>query len=246
MLSSIVHNTIAQEETNKGYTYINIIDDDIETYLPPLQTLIDSAISNSPLLKYQNSSIIIEELNTKSTRRQWSKYLGVISDVKYGLFDNLVLNQNDNGDFSSGIVNTTQQTRYSAGIYLKFPLQEVLDRKNQIKIAEEKKAQAVYEYQTEKRELRKLVIQQYNDLILSQKQLTIKNEFAQDVQIQKQMAEKQFKNNEIDISELTSLSSTYSKALSEYATAKSEFNNAYLMLQEIVGIKFNIKSKDQK
>lgn len=232
-------------QQNNEFSYINPTEEGIEKHLPPLQTLIDSAISNSPLLKYKNSAEIISALNTKSVRKQWSKYIGVISDVKYGLFDNLVIGQDDDGNLNTGLVSTTQQTRYSAGIYLKLPLQELIDRKNKVKMAKEEKKMAEYEYQQEKKELRKLVIQQYNDLLLNQKLLTVKNDFVQDVLIQKQMAEQQFENNEIEISELTRLSSMHSKALSEYETAKADFNNAYMMLQEITGMKFNLKIRDQ-
>ncbi|MCF8218504.1 MAG: TolC family protein [Bacteroidales bacterium] len=233
-------------EKNIDYSYVNLTEEGIENHLPPLQTLIDSAISNSPLLKYKNSAEVISALNTKSVRKEWSKYIGVISDVKYGLFDNLVLGQDDDGNLNTGLVSTTQQTRYSAGIYLKLPLQELIDRRNKIKIAEEEEKMAEYEYQQEKKELRKLVIQQYNDLLLYQKLLKIKNDYVQDVLIQKQMAEKQFKDNEIDISELTRLSSMHSKALSEYESAKADFNNAYMMLQEIVGMKFKLKIRKQQ
>lgn len=232
-------------EQDIDYSYINPIEEGIENHLPPLQTLIDSAISNSPLLKYKNSAEVISALNTKSVRKEWSKYIGVISDVKYGLFDNLVLGQDDDGNVNTGLVSTTQQTRYSAGIYLKLPLQELIDRKNNIKMAEEEERMAEYEYQQEKKELRKLVIQQYNDLLLYQKLLKVKNDFVQDVLLQKQMAEEQFKDNEIEISELTRLSSMHSKALSEYESAKADFNNAYMMLQEIVGMKFKLKITNQ-
>lgn len=231
------------DSLQENYTYFNPMAENIEDYLPPMQELIDSAISNSPLLKYRNAQHIISELNTKSVRRTWSKYLGVISDFKYGLFDNLVLNQDATGNVNTNLVTTTEQTRYSAGVYVKFPLQEFLDRKNKIKMAQQEEKMALYEYQKAKKELRKLIIQQYSDLLLSQKVLRIKNNFRQDVVIQKQMAEQKFKNNQISVSEMTKMNSMYSKALTEYETAKSNFNNAYLMLQEIVGIKFKLKSK---
>ena len=245
---SLIINAQNTDTTKKNidYSYVNLTEEGIENHLPPLQTLIDSAISNSPLLKYKNSAEVISALNTKSVRKEWSKYIGVISDVKYGLFDNLVLGQDDDGNLNTGLVSTTQQTRYSAGIYLKLPLQELIDRRNKIKIAREEEKMAEYEYQQEKKELRKLVIQQYNDLLLYQRLLKIKNKYVQDVLIQKQMAEKQFKNNEIDISELTRLSSMHSKALSEYESAKADFNNAYMMLQEIVGMKFKLKIRRQQ
>lgn len=248
VLSMFFIQTHAQDtiKTKNDYTQFNPIDEDIEQYLPPLQTLIDSAVSNSPFLKYRNSAIIIAELNTKSTRREWSQYLGVISDVKYGLFDNLILNQNESGDISSGLVNTTQQTRYSAGIYLKFPLKQIINRRNLIKIAQEERNMAMHEYNTAKQDLRKLVIKQYNDLILAQRLMRVKNSFVQDVVIQKQMAEQEFKNNEISVSEMTRLNSMYSKARTELETAKADFNNAYLLLQEIVGYKFKLKTVSDK
>lgn len=245
ILSLGIGNMLAQDTTitSREFTYFNPMAENIEDYLPPMQELIDSAVANSPLLKYRDAQHIIAELNTKSVRRAWSNYLGVISDFKYGLFDNLVLNQDATGAINTNLVTTTEQTRYSAGVYLKFPLQEILDRKNKIKIAQEQEKLALYEYQSAKRELRKLVIQQYSDLLLAQKVLRIKNSFKQDVIIQKQMAEQQFKNNQISVSEMTKMNSMYSKALAEYETAKSAFNNAYLMLQEVVGIKFKLKSK---
>lgn len=227
------------------FTYINPIEEEIEDYLPPLQTLIDSTISNSPLLKQKNSAAIISSLNTESVQKHWSKYIGINSNVKYGLFDNLILREGDNDNLNTGLVNTTQQTRYSGGIYIKLPLQELIDRKNKVKIAKEEEKIAEYKYQQEKKDLRKLVIKKYNNLLLNQKLLKVKNNYVQNVKIQKQMAEQKFKNNEIEISQLTKLSSMYAKALTEYESAKSDFDNAYMILQEIVGMKFKLKIRDK-
>ncbi|MFO8054485.1 MAG: TolC family protein [Bacteroidales bacterium] len=239
----------AQDHPDSAYTetftYFNPLEEDIESHLPSLQALIDSAKSHSPLLQYKDAAAVISRLHTRSERRQWSKHLGLIADARYGLFDHLILTQDDPGEINTGAVSLTRQSRYSAGIYIKLPLQEIYDRKNRVRIAREEEKMAELDYETEKMALRKLVIRQYNELITAQQVLRVKNEFIQDVLIQKEMAEQQFKTNEIDISEMTRLNSMYSKARTEFAHAKGEFNIAYLMLQEITGIKFKLKIRDK-
>ncbi len=238
----------AQNDTaiveEQGFIYFDPLQEGIERYLPPVQQMIDSAMEHSPLLKYQNSARVIAQLNIQSVRREWSKHLGIISDARYGLFEHLVLAPDDAGDFQARAVPLTQQMRYSAGFYVKLPLQELYSRSNNIEIAREKEKMAQYEYETEKMNLRKLVIQQYSDLITAQKVLRVKNELVQDVVLQREMAERQFKSNEIDISDMTRLNTMYSKAKTEFVEAKGDFNLAYLMLQEITGIKFKIKIKE--
>jgi len=85
-----------------------------------------------------------------------------------------------------------------------------------------------------------MVIQQYGVLLQQQNLLKISNEYQQYTSLQMKMAENEFKNGEIAIVELTRQKEIQTRGALEYEQYKTNFKTAYLILQEIVGIKFNL------
>ncbi len=57
--------------------------------------------------------------------------------------------------------------------------------------------------------------------------------------LQKDLAEKEFLNGQSSLYELARINEMYRKAVYDYEDARIEFYSAYMLLQEITGIKFN-------
>ena len=57
------------------------------------------------------------------------------------------------------------------------------------------------------------------------------------------MAEKQFLNGIINIAEYSSVTEIVSRSEADFESSKMEFRTAYMLLEEIVGIKFNLTNK---
>jgi len=124
---------------------------DISERLLPLSALMDSAALHSPMLKFYNADILINELKVKSEKRDWMRHLGVEAGVKYGLLDNVVFSSY----FGANMNNFNSETRYSIGAYLRIPIGSVLD-KSAVKMSEQEIVKAEQLFERTLQELRQL------------------------------------------------------------------------------------------
>jgi outer membrane protein TolC len=131
------------------------------------------------------------------------------------------------------------QTVYGIGVYVKFPLQDIVDRRNQINMANAELEQARSMAEEQRNELRQIVIRQYNDVILKQNILTIKSRNLSDSKVNMDMAEKQFRNGVVSVTEYARISDIVSDVESEYEVARTDFITSYMILEEMAGYKFN-------
>jgi len=125
----------------------------------------------------------------------------------------------------------------------RLPLDDLWDRRNRVKTAikDVEKAMAVKE--NEVLELRKLIIVQYNQLLVTQKKLKIANDNVTTNALQKEMGDKEFLNGQTTLYELANINEMNRKAITDFEEARNAFYNAYMILQEIAGIKFNVINK---
>jgi len=204
--------------------------------IPPLQVLIDSAIINSPYIKFQNAEIMRSQFNIRIAKSNWTKNMGMTGDLVYGSYDYLSLNPNT----GVSTINSQVQTRFGTGVYFRLPLYDAINRKNEVRIAEIELDEAKFVKEQKILELRQLVIAQYNTVVLKERLLRILSNNEQSTSLQVKMIEKQFTNGNATIEELARLTEIYNNSIINNETAKVELTVAYLILQELVGIKFNI------
>lgn len=214
-------------------------DDNIETRLPPLGTLIDSALARNPYVKFRELQIVVNKYKLKSDQAVWLKNLGVQTDVRYGTFDNFSTNTAE-GQTPSLISTRRNQTNYGLGAYLKLPLFDLVNRKYQVNIATAEVEQADHMAEFQRDEVRQLVIRQYNDVILKQRLLKIKSKYLATSKINMEMVEKEFQTGVISIGEYSRISEIVTRTESDFENARVDFVTSYMILEEIVGIKFNL------
>jgi len=217
----------------------DLMKDDIESLLPPLETIIDSAIARNPYVKFRDLQITVNEHKLKSDRAEWTRDVGFQTDVRYGTFDNFASNvvEGQNPALSS---TRNTQTNYGVGAYIRIPFYDFINRKNQINLSKAEIEQAQSYSLIQRNELRQEVIKQYNDLIIKQRVLKIKSRYASTAKINMEMAEKQFLNGVISISEYSSITEIVARSESDFESSKMDFRTAYMILVEIVGMNFNL------
>lgn len=220
-------------DTSKAF---NPILNDIIDIVPPLSVLIESAYENSPLIKSREADLNYKKTVINSTKKLWIKNIGLESYINYGTADYYSINTLS----SSQSLTSTQQTtsRYNIGAYLRLPLYDILDRNNLIKADKYRYEQSYWEKEEQKLYIKKLVIQQYNELILKQKIFKIANEAYLDAKLQANMAEKEFSQGELPLTDYARFRDIRAKSIMQYETSKYEFILAYLLLQETTGIEF--------
>ena len=198
--------------------------------LPPIFELIDSAIRH-------NAMVRARELDINSQKNNWTRNLGLQIDSRYGTFDNF--SSNISGPSTTISSSTTSQLNYGAGFYVKFPLFDMLDRKNQIKKTKIQLEQAKSFSDAQKDEVKQLVIRLYQDLLLKQRILVIKSEGLGNAKVNMDMIEKEFRNGTITVSEYVRISEIVERAKTDYESAKTDFITGKMILEDLVGFTIN-------
>ncbi len=229
---------LASLSSGQSLRQFNMEKDDISTMIPPLQTLIDSAIAHNPGLKSSEAQINAGRYSLLSARRLWTKNLSLSADLRYGNFTNY-----SNDAFTDIAVATNKsEFRYGAGGTVKFVIYDFVDRKNQLRIAQAGINDVTSLGEEKKSELRKMVITYYNDLILKQRLLKLSAKNIETIRITMQMVEKEFLNGVIPLTEYARMSGIVSDSEAAFESARMDFMTAYMLLEEVVCMKFNIVS----
>lgn len=207
-----------------------------EIDFPPLLDLIDSAIKHNAMVGYRGQEIAAKKENLKTQQNYWLRNLGVQADTRYGTFDNFSSTANTGSTTLQTVTN--RQFNYGAGLYIKLPVFDVVNRKTQIKQAKAEVEQSRYLQQAQEDEIRQIVIKQYEDVLLRQKLLSIKSQNLGSATVNYEMVEKEFRNGIIPTAEYVRLSDMTSRIKSEYEMAKSDFIVAKKILEAMVGFSF--------
>ena len=216
--------------------------DDITQRIPPLEDLIDSAIIHSPLLRSQDADISIWKYKVKTARRQWMENFYIDGQLQNDIWDALSNNKTSYGDDNT-ILSYQNNNRALAAISLRIPMDDFWDRRNRVKTASKEVEKAMALKDNEIIELRKVIIIQYNQLIVNQRILKIANDNVIANALQKEMGDKEFLNGQTTLYELAFINEMYRKAVTDFEESRNAFYNAYMILQEIAGIKFNVINK---
>ena len=221
--------------------YIDPISIDIINIIPPLSILIDSAF-NSPSVKVKEAEMAYRKLVITTTKRNLLKGVGFQTYYNYGNTD--VYSLSNSSSSINSLLNATSQTTsyYGVGASLRFSLFDIIEQKNTVRTNKILYEESYYVTENEKLGIRKQIISQYYGLILLQKELKLSYQALIDAQTQAVMAEKEFSQGEISISELASLRDMKLKNQIQVDSYLSEFMIAYTLLQDLTGIKFaNLK-----
>lgn len=225
------------ESVNLGDEGFNPLTDDITKKIPTLDVLIDSAIINSHRLKYWDKEIAITEYELRSVRREWSKTFTINGEWREGTTNSLVFIEDQFGG-SVGTLGNTNQTRYSVGVSLRLPVLTVWDRGNQIKLSKMNIESKMEQMKEDKKAIRAEVINLFNELVIQQNMMKLDIDNIEFATLTAEMADKEFENGKISLPDLSRVRDNLARARYRYVRTKLGFVNAYVMLQEITGIKF--------
>jgi len=222
----------------------NLLSLDIESLLPPLETIIDSAISKNPYVKFRDQQIIVNEFKLKSDRVRWMENLGLQSDARYGTFDNFSMNTAA-GQTPSVIATRNNQLNYGVGAYIKLPLFDFVNHKHLVGAAKAEVDQAVSLAAVQRDELRQAVIKQYHEVIMLRRLLKIKSKFLETSRINLVMIEKEFQSGVTTVHEYSRISEIVAASEVDYEKSKVEFESAFMLLEEITKTKFQLNKPKQ-
>ena len=211
---------------------------DIESLLPPLSALIDSAIAHNPGIKSTDLQVKVKQYKLNADKVVWTKNLGLQTDIRYGTFNNFSTNAAD-GQSPSTLSTLNSQLNYGVGAFVKLPIYEALSRKDQLRsdLIEIQQTQNLSLAQRD--DMRQLVIKQYNDLILKHRIFVIKSKYAETIKINMQLAEKEFQNGILNLDSYSRVCDTYARSEAEFESVKMDLRTAFMTLEIVVGMKLN-------
>jgi len=223
-------------------TYFNPLIDDIIQRIPPLEDLIDSAIVHSPQIKFYEADIQAWGYRVKSASRVWMRNFYFDAYLQTDWWD-AATNNADNFGVSNNVYTFQNNYRGLGQIEIRIPMQDLWDRKNQMKTATKEIEKAMASKDNVILVLRQQIITNYNQLIVNQKILKNANESVIAGAMNKEMGDKEFLNGQSTLYDLAYIMEMYRVAVYNYETSRNAFFNSYMILQELCGFKFNVINK---
>lgn len=131
----------------KNDNYFNPLTDDITNKIPPLEILIDSAIANDPNVKTELLQLAIDRYQISSSKRNWTKSLGVQGMLDWGTW--YYDDKDELSNLNRFYLTTSMRTVYEAGVFIKMPINDFYDRRNQINISKKRLEQTMIQKEKE-------------------------------------------------------------------------------------------------
>ena len=213
------------------------VDSTVLDRIPPLNALIDSAYAHSPVLRRQDKQVLIRNLRENTVNQEWLKYINIFATSNYGVYDNFVSVQDQSVVGST--INTGNSFRWSVGVALSgAPFYDMFNKPTMKKIKRLEAEQEIDALEDLKLQLKQIVIQQYNQTILSYRMMIIANNNVYSNYTQLVMSEQKFNMGEIEVFTLANVREMYYKSLMAYEKNRYEFQSNYMILETICGIEF--------
>ncbi|MDO8899240.1 MAG: TolC family protein, partial [Bacteroidales bacterium] len=180
--------------------------------------MIDSAVANSPSVKYEEVKADYYYYEQLTQERYWMEHFSFNLDWNWGIW-NFHDTQSSSISQNFWVDLNSLRDNFAVGFYIRFPLASIVDRRN--RIAKQKKWQELSFVQREinRQFVVRQVIEAYDMMIQWQNYIRIYNDYRKFTMIQMQMAQNQFLNGEITTAEYTRLKEIQTRGDIEYQQA---------------------------
>ena len=214
--------------------------------LPPLETVLSWAEKTSYRVKEQEMMSLEKQESIAIAQKKWMDKVfvdlgaqrsnnGAVLNVSNSLTD---------GDVNSLSFQNLNSLR--TGLTVRLSLFDGLGRKHLIQEAAFRKQASDYRILYLKQEAQQTITSLYKDIALMGRIIGIKAEKQTMLQLQKQLAEKEFKQGQIHLSELARVSELAANARIDFETALNEYDKAFSALELLVGVSFDSLNQAKK
>lgn len=203
---------------------------DIERLLPTFDSLCEIAIKVNPTLKQEAAAMRSNQWNERYTRWIWAQNLSVFYNYSFGSLPFFAYTQVGTQDF----VQVKQG--YRAGVNLQLSVFDVLGQRGRVNEIKEKVILQKYKRDAEQQELKRKLGQFYADCVGYNKLYKGRNEDLLTQMVACQVAEKEFREGTIHISEYSRQKNVLADAQAAYDESFRFYFSALLQLEAIVGV----------
>ena len=197
---------------------LNVENDSLHT----LNFYMESAILNSPMLKMHESFVGQKELELQLLKYAWMREIYVTADTKFGNYGNT----NPLEQFNLG---------YGTGAFIRLPLSAFVGSSERKRIAKLGVEASKFQKSSLEEELKKLVITQYNEVLLRKSLIDIQVQATDVALLNYKIAEEEFKGGVINVDAFSRTSQIFFTQMSALEKIKSEYKNSKEILFEICG-----------
>lgn len=201
--------------------------------LRPLDSLIDEALGNAPLIHRLSKGQAQKEQEIMLSRKAWMQHLALTGGYNYG--NGVVADNLSSPTDNSAVFRTSTFSTYSVGISLRLPISEFTTQKNKVKIHQ----LAIEEMEFQKEDLGNTiaeeVIKRYNALERSLTTIRLQSLKVEAGEAAVQVTESYFKSGTVDIDEYRMALDILNTAKIELEKTKSDAWFYKRTLEEIVG-----------
>ena len=224
-----------QQPTQPASAPSPIADADIPDWrIPPLQTLMETAQRNSPLVKFANANIQLSQYELTDAYRTWLKNIHIVADSRYGSMINYA-NLVEPG--MGSLPRTTEMMwNYGAGLTFYMPFSEFFDRRRTIQKSNLKIEQARIQREEVVNTVNLSVIEAYYEVLSAQKTLSMLNEFSLSATMLYEQARMDFNANRMTLADYTTATETYLTSRKNVEIEKFNLMKAIRILEVIAGV----------
>jgi len=200
-----------------------------------LPLLTAAAVQHSAQLQAADKEIAIGQIDVKLAKKSILNIVSLGGGYTYGnLAGVAIADPNNPSQFT-----TFSAGRYSTGVSVTLPLDRVATRGNTVQREQLNLERTRALRQSRENEIRQLVIQSYQNVLLARKLLTIRQEASVTVQTSYRLAEKQFRQGQLSLTEFSSASSLLTEVATAETSARSQYETTFMLLEELTGTKIS-------
>jgi outer membrane protein TolC len=187
-----------------------------------MERVLEASLRNSPRVRARRA---LERKTRRELNREekgWLDGISIGAGTTYGSFGNDILDET--------------QTGFNVGVTLRWSLFDLFGRndvigvlREEIVITEEKVLEVIEDERAD-------IISLYSDLLLAERLVTVNGEAAQATAVHREMANSEFLQGDIPVSELARVTEISTKAKALFETALSGYMKRYRLLENRIGV----------
>jgi outer membrane protein TolC len=205
-----------------------------------LPKLYEAAIAHSSEITRLDAARGAAEADVKLARKRLLNMLALTGGYTYGTLPYFATAETTSGPVSPvyqpNPFNLGARAQFSVGAGFVVPIDVLASRRTTIDRQNYIVDQAVAQRRSQETAIRQMVIVQYQTLALARAAQQNAQEALQSANVSKQIADRRFKQGEIQVDDQMAAMDYYSKAQLGYEEARNKYQTAQLLLEDIIGM----------
>lgn len=202
-----------------------------------LPKLYEAAIAHSGDIARLDATRGAAEADVKLARKRLLNMLALTGSYSYGTLPYFATAETTSSPvYQANPFNLGARAQFSAGASLVLPLDMLATRRTTIDRQQFVVTQAEAQRRTQEAAIRQMVIVQYQALTLARATQQNAQDALQSANVSKQIADRRFKQGEIQVDDQMAAMDFHSRAQLAYEEARNRYQTAQLLLEDIIGM----------